>query len=101
MLHLLRPDSSNLLCLYSTFHLEYPLVLSRFCFGKYLINEIISELAGVIVGSVTVVIIVIVVFGVLVMRGGMSVAKSNKVCVSQFSFLKILKISGRMYMSVG
>ena len=32
MLQLLRPNSSNLLCLYSTFHLEYPLVLSRFCF---------------------------------------------------------------------
>ena len=31
MLQLLRPNSSNLLCLYSTFHLEYPLVLSRFC----------------------------------------------------------------------
>ena len=31
MLHLLRPNSSNLPCLYSTFHLEYPLVLSRFC----------------------------------------------------------------------
>ena len=29
---LLRPNSSNLPCLYSTFHLEYPLVLSRFCF---------------------------------------------------------------------
>ena len=29
--HLLRPDSSNLPCLYSTFHLEYPLVLFRFC----------------------------------------------------------------------
>ena len=27
-----RPDSSNLPCLYSIFHLEYPLVLSRFCF---------------------------------------------------------------------
>ena len=27
----LRPDSSNLSCLYSTFHLEYSLVLSRFC----------------------------------------------------------------------
>ena len=34
MLQLLRPNSSNLSCLYSTFHLEYPLVLSRFCF-KY------------------------------------------------------------------
>ena len=28
---LLRIDSSNLPCLYSIFHLEYPLVLSRFC----------------------------------------------------------------------
>ena len=27
------PNSSNLPCLYSTFHLEYPLVLSRFCFN--------------------------------------------------------------------
>ena len=33
MLQLLRPNSSNLPCLYSTFHLEYPLVLSRFCFA--------------------------------------------------------------------
>ena len=32
MLQLLRPNSSNLPCLCSTFHLEYPLVLSRFCF---------------------------------------------------------------------
>ena len=32
MLQLLRPNSSHLPCLYSTFHLEYPLVLSRFCF---------------------------------------------------------------------
>ena len=31
LLSLLRPDSSNLPCLYSTFHLEYSLVLSRFC----------------------------------------------------------------------
>ena len=31
MLQLLRPNSSNLSCIYSTFHLEYPLVLSRFC----------------------------------------------------------------------
>ena len=31
VLQLLRPDSSNLPCLYSTFHLEYPLVFSRFC----------------------------------------------------------------------
>ena len=34
MLQLLRPNSSNLPCLYSTFHLEYPLVLSRFSFLK-------------------------------------------------------------------
>ena len=31
MLQLLRLNSSNLPCLYSTFPLEYPLVLSRFC----------------------------------------------------------------------
>ena len=31
VLQSLRPDSSNLPCLNSTFHLEYPLVLSRFC----------------------------------------------------------------------
>ena len=36
MLQLLRPNSSNLPCLYSTFHLEYPLVLSRFCFMTFL-----------------------------------------------------------------
>ena len=30
VLQLLRPNSSSLPCLYSTFHLEYPLVLSRF-----------------------------------------------------------------------
>ena len=35
MLQLLRPNSSNLPCLYSTFHLEYPLVLSRFCFSPF------------------------------------------------------------------
>ena len=34
MLQLLRPNSSNLPCLYSTFHLECPLVLSRFCFAN-------------------------------------------------------------------
>ena len=37
MLQLLRPNSSNLPCLYSTFHLEYPLVLSRFCSNNNLI----------------------------------------------------------------
>ena len=31
MLQLLRPDFPNLPCLYSTFHLEYLLVLSQFC----------------------------------------------------------------------
>ena len=31
MLQLLRPNFSNLPCLYSTFLLEYPFVLSRFC----------------------------------------------------------------------
>ena len=31
VLQLLRPDSANLPCLYSTFHHKYPLVLSRFC----------------------------------------------------------------------
>ena len=34
MLKLLRPNSSNMPCLYSTFHLEYPLVLSRFCLAQ-------------------------------------------------------------------
>ena len=46
MLQLLRPNSSNLPCLYSTFHLEYPLVLSRFCFRsrKYNASKIIRFL---------------------------------------------------------
>ena len=34
MHQLFRPNSSNLPCLYSTFHLEYPLVLSRFYLVK-------------------------------------------------------------------
>ena len=34
MLQLLRPNSSTLPCLCSTFHLEYPLVLSRFLLCK-------------------------------------------------------------------
>ena len=34
VLQLLRPDSANLPCLYPTFHLEWPLVLSRFCFAR-------------------------------------------------------------------
>ena len=36
VLQLLRPDSSNLPCLYLTFHLEYPLVFSRFCLSPRL-----------------------------------------------------------------
>ena len=39
MLQLLRPNSSNLPCLYSTFHLEYPLVLSRFCFKQVSVSQ--------------------------------------------------------------
>ena len=39
VLQLLRPDSSNLPCLYSTFHLEYPLVLSRFSLESPLIQN--------------------------------------------------------------
>ena len=38
MLQLLRPNSSNLPCLYSTFHLEHPLVLSRFSFVESVWN---------------------------------------------------------------
>ena len=41
MLQLLRPNSSNLPCLYSTFHLEYPLVLSRFCFSNKVVKLVI------------------------------------------------------------
>ena len=42
VLQLLRPDSSNLPCLYSTFHLEYPLVFSRFCLSiKICVTECI------------------------------------------------------------
>ena len=42
MLQLLRPNSSNLPCLCSTFHLEYPLVLSRFYFALN-VNKILSN----------------------------------------------------------
>ena len=44
MLQLLRPNSSNLPCLYSTFHLEYPLVLSRFC--SYMLWDIELKLCN-------------------------------------------------------
>ena len=39
MLQLLRPNSSNLPCLYSTFHLEYPLVLFSILLCSVLIFE--------------------------------------------------------------
>ena len=41
----LRPNSLNLPCLYSTFHLEYPLVLSRFCFENQWVPNNTSESA--------------------------------------------------------
>ena len=34
VLQLMRPDSSNVSCLYSTFHLQHPLVLSPFCLSQ-------------------------------------------------------------------
>ena len=43
MLQLLRPNSSNLPCLYSTFHLEYPLVLFRFYIETSLWCKILSK----------------------------------------------------------
>ena len=43
MLQLLRPNSSNLPCLYSTFHLEYPLVLSRFYLLSHLLLHYLSQ----------------------------------------------------------
>ena len=46
MLQLLRPNSSNLPCLCSTFHLEYPLVLSRFYFVHVMYLNIASHLFG-------------------------------------------------------
>ena len=39
VLQLLRPNSSNLPCLYSTFHIEYPLVLSRFCLSRLFVDR--------------------------------------------------------------
>ena len=39
VLQLLRPDSSSLHCLYSTFHFEYPLVLSRFCLFTWKLHK--------------------------------------------------------------
>ena len=44
MLQFMRPNSSNLPCLYSTFYLEYPLVLSRFCFHDLTKNYADAEL---------------------------------------------------------
>ena len=40
VLQLLRPDSLSLPSLNSTFHLEYILVLSRFCLFNVTINDI-------------------------------------------------------------
>ena len=60
VLQLLRPDSSNLPCLYSTFHLEYPLVLSRFCFHDsgnmhiYMLCDIINLVFNKIDGTLPV-----------------------------------------------
>ena len=49
MLQLLRPNSSNLPCLYSTFHLEYPLVLSRFCLDSWrAVRRTVQYLGGVV-----------------------------------------------------
>ena len=43
MLQLLRPNSSNLPCLYSTFHLEFLLVLSRFCLEPSSVHYLICK----------------------------------------------------------
>ena len=40
--------TSNLPCLYSTFHLEYPLVLSRFCCYLFQQNDYISNFENII-----------------------------------------------------
>ena len=48
MLQLLRPNSSNSPCLYSTFQLEYPLVLSRFCLIKPSCLTPLSETAAIL-----------------------------------------------------
>ena len=50
VLQLLRPDSSTLPYLYSTFHLEYPLVLSRFCFQNFASNKL-SKIWNLIAGK--------------------------------------------------
>ena len=44
MLKLLRPNSMKLPCLNSTFHLDYPLVLSRFCLPMHLIHIMVINL---------------------------------------------------------
>ena len=43
VLQLFKPDSSNLPCLYSTFHLEYPLVSSRFCLSVSMLILVFSD----------------------------------------------------------
>ena len=62
MLQLLRPNSSNLPCLYSTFHLEYPLVLSRFCLTKYwvwffMFDKILQDLKNAITKSINITVL--------------------------------------------
>ena len=47
VLQLLRQDSSNLPCLYSTFRLEYPLVLSRFC---SIFNRLVPKITYLLIG---------------------------------------------------
>ena len=53
MLQLLRPNSSNLPCLYSTFHLEYPLVLSRFCLSHFYAFSRASRASSLLITKTT------------------------------------------------
>ena len=48
--HLFRPDSSNLPCHYSTFHLENPLVHSRFCLERTVAEKMSNQRTGVHLG---------------------------------------------------
>ena len=43
MIQLLRPVFSNLPCLFSTFHLEYPSLLSRFCFRRAISRKVTHD----------------------------------------------------------
>ena len=51
VLQLLRSDSSNLPCLYSTFHLEYPLVLSRFCLSTHPVHLYPVQVSHILYGA--------------------------------------------------